>query len=73
MNEKFFSLPKERQQAILNAGYHVFSQNTYKNLLSSKSPDVLESASLYCFIIFGTNENCIYFYGKTVFKLQPNI
>ncbi|MDE7310372.1 MAG: TetR/AcrR family transcriptional regulator [Eubacterium sp.] len=30
MNEKFFSLPKERQQAILNAGYHVFSQNTYK-------------------------------------------
>ena len=30
MNEKFFSLPKERQQAILNAGYRVFSQNTYK-------------------------------------------
>ena len=31
MNEKFFSLPKEKQQAILNAGYRVFSQNTYKN------------------------------------------
>lgn len=30
MNEKFFSLPKERQQAILNAGYRIFSQNTYK-------------------------------------------
>lgn len=30
MNYKFFSLPSERQQAILNAGYHVFSQNTYK-------------------------------------------
>ena len=30
MNDKFFSLPKERQQAILNAGYHVFSQNSYK-------------------------------------------
>ncbi len=26
MNEKFFSLPKEKQQAILNAGYRVFSQ-----------------------------------------------
>ncbi len=38
MNEKFFLLPKERQQAILNAGYHVFSQNTYK-----KSP-VIEIA-----------------------------
>lgn len=31
MNEKFFSLPEEKQQAIINAGYRVFSQNTYKN------------------------------------------
>lgn len=30
MNEKFFVLPKERQQAILNAGYRVFSKNSYK-------------------------------------------
>lgn len=30
MNEKFFNLPKEKQQAILNAGYRVFSQNSYK-------------------------------------------
>ena len=30
MNEKFFSLPEERQKTILNAGYRVFSQNTYK-------------------------------------------
>lgn len=31
MNERFFSLPEEKQQAILNAGYRVFSQNSYKN------------------------------------------
>lgn len=31
MNEKFFSLPKEKQQTIINAGYRVFSQNSYKN------------------------------------------
>ncbi|MGN1001869.1 MAG: TetR/AcrR family transcriptional regulator [Oscillospiraceae bacterium] len=30
MNDKFFSLPEEKQQAILNAGYRVFSQNSYK-------------------------------------------
>lgn len=30
MNEKFFNLPKEKQQAILNAGYRVFSQGSYK-------------------------------------------
>ena len=30
MNEKFFSLPQEKQQAILNGGYRVFSQNSYR-------------------------------------------
>ena len=31
MNEKFFSLPQGRQQAILDAGFRVFSQNSYKH------------------------------------------
>ena len=31
MNERFFSLPAAKQQAIINAGYRVFSQNSYKN------------------------------------------
>lgn len=31
MNEKFYLLPKEKQEAILHAGYRVFSQNTYKH------------------------------------------
>lgn len=30
MNPKFFALPEEKQQKILNAGFHVFSQNSYK-------------------------------------------
>ena len=30
MNDKFFSLPEEKQQKIINAGYRVFSQNSYK-------------------------------------------
>lgn len=30
MNEKFFSLPEEKQLAIINAGYRVFSQNCYR-------------------------------------------
>lgn len=29
-NDKFFSLPEEKKHAIINAGYRVFSQNTYK-------------------------------------------
>ena len=31
MNEKFFSLPQDRQQAVISAGYRVFSQNSYRN------------------------------------------
>ena len=31
MNPKFYSLPEEKQKAIINAGYRVFSQNSYKN------------------------------------------
>ena len=39
MNEKFFSLPKEKQQAILDAGYRVFSQNSYKKSPMSEIAD----------------------------------
>lgn len=30
MNEKFYSLPEEKQQKIINAGFRVFSRNSYK-------------------------------------------
>ena len=31
MNDKFFSLPEDKQQAILKAGYRIFSQKSYKH------------------------------------------
>ncbi len=30
MNERFFQLPEEKQQRIVNAGFRVFAQNSYK-------------------------------------------
>lgn len=30
MNEKFYHLPEEKQQKIINAGFRVFSQNSYR-------------------------------------------
>lgn len=39
MNERFFTLPAEKQQAIINAGYRVFSQNSYKNSPMSEIAD----------------------------------
>lgn len=55
MNEKFFSLPQAKQQAILNAGYRVFSQNSYK-----KSPmsEIAAEAGISKSLLFH------YFYNK---------
>ena len=30
MNEKFYQLPEEKQTRVLNAGFRVFSQNSYR-------------------------------------------
>lgn len=30
VNEKFFALPEEKQHRIMNAGYRIFSRNSYK-------------------------------------------
>lgn len=55
MNEKFFSLPPQKQQAILNAGYRVFSQNSYQ-----KSPmsEIAAEAGISKALLFH------YFYNK---------
>lgn len=39
VNERFFKLPEARQQAIINAGYRVFSRNSYKNSPMSEIAD----------------------------------
>ena len=49
MNEKFFALPEKKQQTIINAGYRVFSQNSYK-----KSPvsEIAEAAGISKSLLF---------------------
>lgn len=49
MNDKFFSLPQAKQAAILNAGYRVFSQNSYKN---SPMSEVAEAAGISKSLLF---------------------
>ena len=55
MNQKFYSLPEEKRQAIINAGYRVFSQNSYK-----KSPmsEIAGAAGISKALLFH------YFYNK---------
>ena len=55
MNDKFFSLPKTKQEAIINAGFRVFSENCYK-----KSPmsEIAAAAGISKSLLFH------YFYNK---------
>lgn len=53
MNEKFYSLPEEKRNRIINAGFKVFAKNSYK-----KSPvgEIAEEA--------GISKSLLFFYFK---------
>lgn len=55
MNEKFYALPIEKQQKIMNAGFRIFSQNSYR-----KSPmqEIADEAGISKSLLFH------YFYNK---------
>lgn len=61
MNEKFFSLPEEKQQAIINAGYRVFSQNSYKKSPMSEIADAAGISKSLLFHYF-TNKKELYLF-----------
>lgn len=54
VNEKFFSLPEEKQQAIINAGYRVFSRNSYRN---SPMSEIAEAAGISKSLLFHYFQN----------------
>ena len=61
MNEKFFSLPEEKQQSILNAGYRVFSRNSYKHSPMSEIADAAGISKSLLFHYF-RNKKELYLY-----------
>lgn len=64
MNEKFYSLPVKKQQAIINAGYKVFSQNSYKN---SPMSEIAEAAEISKSLLFH------YFHNKKLTAVMVQI
>lgn len=49
MNEKFFSLPAEKRQRMLNAAYRFFSQNSYKH---SPMQEIADAAGISKSLLF---------------------
>ena len=69
MNEKFFALSKEKQNRIINAGFRVFSRNSYR-----KSPvqEIAEEAGIsksLLFFYFKNKKELYLFLWKSVEKL----
>ena len=61
MNEKFFSLPEERQRAMLNAGYRVFAHNSYKKSPMSEIADAAGISKALLFHYFGNKKGLYLF------------
>lgn len=61
MNDKFFQLPSEKQQRIINAAYKVFSQNSYKKAPMSEIADECGISKALLFHYF-TNKKGLYMY-----------
>ena len=63
MNQKFFNLTKEKQKAIIDAGYRVFSENKYnKSPMSEVAAEAGISKSLLFHYFTNKKEFYLYLY-----------
>ncbi|MCR5138296.1 MAG: TetR/AcrR family transcriptional regulator [Oscillospiraceae bacterium] len=69
MNPKFYSLPTEKQSAILNAGFHVFSQNTYKKSPMSEIADAAGISKALLFHYFRNKKELYLFLWDTCCRI----
>lgn len=65
MNEKFFQLPKEKQLRILNAGFRVFSENSYKKSPMSEIAAEADISKSLLFFYFKNKKELYIFLMKT--------
>lgn len=73
MNEKFFSLQKQKQQAIINAGYRVFSQNSYKKSPMSEIADAAGISKSLLFHYFHNKKELYLFLWETCGKITIKV
>ncbi len=72
MNEKFYALPAEKQHAIINAGYRIFSQNSYKNSPMSEIADAANISKSLLFYYFKNKKELYMFLWDKCAQLTIN-
>ncbi len=73
MNKKFFSLPEQKQQTIINAGYRVFSQNSYKKSPMSEIADAAGISKSLLFHYFHNKKELYLFLWDTCGKITIQV
>ncbi|MGM9650005.1 MAG: TetR/AcrR family transcriptional regulator [Butyricicoccaceae bacterium] len=72
MNDKFFSLPEEKQLVIMNAGYRVFSQNSYKKSPMSEIADAAGISKSLLFHYFHNKKELYLFLWEKCAQITSN-
>lgn len=72
MNEKFYALSAEKQHAIINAGYRIFSQNSYKNSPMSEIADAANISKSLLFYYFKNKKELYMFLWDKCAELTIN-
>ena len=73
MNEKFYNLPETKQQAIINAGYRVFSQNAYKKSPLQEIADAAGISKSLLFHYFHNKKELYMFLWETCGKISVDV
>ena len=66
MNDKFYSLPQEKQERIINAGFRVFSRNSYKKSPVQEIADEAGISKSLLFFYFRNKKDLYLFLWKKV-------
>lgn len=69
MNEKYYALPKEKQDRILNAGFRVFSQNSYRKSPMNEIAAEADISKSLLFFYFRNKKEFYLFLMKTAEEL----
>lgn len=73
MNERFFRLPRKKRDQIINAGFRVFGENSYKKSPMSEIADAAGISKPLLFHYFGNKKGLYFYLWKLVADLSEKI
>ena len=73
MNERFFDLPEEKRRRMMNAGYRVFAQNSYRKSPMSEIADAAGISKSLLFHYFGNKRGLYLFLWEQCVQMTQQV